>query len=340
MIVPQNVRFSGLKRVLFDYLDEIARIRQDNPNLAPQQSLFFTFLTFPWLVDMRALTDEQREYQERLKLQLAQAGFNGERAKEALNEILANDVHLRECCPTSLQLAGYFDAQFLAAALDATCHGATRERLEFAFEDFEAATYHQRFRRIALSHLFNFEMKGDNVMFKGSDPLSDIRIVRLNARAIPTILGESDLQGFLHTPGIGNCYVIEEDGASDVDDIQWLSEKREKAAFFTQVLQYFKGGVVHLGYSVPVFFPEWAGQVRRSGVFFLGELRRMPYEGGNKPYVVDDNARLGLEYGGEPPQSGLPSKRLRTGKASSGRRYRGPATTTNTVTEEPIRSTD
>ena len=67
MIVPPSERFAGLKQVLFDYLNEIAGIRRDNPNLAPQQSLFFTFLTFPWLVDLDALTEEQRAYQDRLK---------------------------------------------------------------------------------------------------------------------------------------------------------------------------------------------------------------------------------------------------------------------------------
>jgi hypothetical protein len=89
--------------------------------------------------------------------------------------------------------------------------------------------------------------------------------------------------------------VLEEEGASDVDDVQWLHERRQKALFFAQVLQYHKDGVVHLGYSTPVFLPDWAGQVRRSGVFFLGELRRSPYESGKTPYSVDAAAKEGLE---------------------------------------------
>ena len=51
----------------------------------------------------------------------------------------------------------------------------------------------------------------------------------MNAGAIPAVLGESSFQAFLHPPGIGNCFVFEEDGASDVDDVRWLSEKRQKA---------------------------------------------------------------------------------------------------------------
>ena len=281
--------------MLFGYVDEIAKIRQKNPNLVEQQALFFTFLTFPWLAAVDVLTDEQRAYQDRRKPEIAQLGFDGERAKQVLNEILAADVHLRECCPTALQLAGYFDAHFLTSAADAKREGAAQERLEFAFENFEAMTYHQRFRRIALSHLFNFDMAGDSIVLEGSALLGDIRIERLDTRAIPAILGESGFQAFLHPPGIGNCFVFEEEGASDVDDVQWLSEKRQKALYFAQVLQYYKDGVVHLGYSAPVFLPEWPGQVRRSGLFFLGELRRMAYESGNKPYLIDDAAKDQLD---------------------------------------------
>lgn len=63
--------------------------------------------------------------------------------------------------------------------------------------------------------------------------------------------------------------------------------KAAEGLYFAQVLQYYKDGVVHIGYSAPVFLPEWAGQVRRSGVFFLGELRRVAYEGGDKPYLIN-----------------------------------------------------
>src|SRR5258708_4828430 len=100
MVVPQNERYPGLKRVLFDYVYEMAKIQQNNPNVAEQQALFFTFLTFPWLAAMDGLTEEQRLYQDRRKFEIAQLGFDGERAKEVLSEILAADVHLRECCPT------------------------------------------------------------------------------------------------------------------------------------------------------------------------------------------------------------------------------------------------
>ena len=165
------------------------------------------------------------------------------------------------------------------------------------FEDFEVLTYHQgRFKRIALSHIFNFEMSGDHTTVVGhKDPAGDIRIERLDASTIPFILGESGFQAFLHPPGIGNCFVVEEqEGASAENDLDWLMSRRSKAAYFVTVLQYLKDGVVHLGYTVRVFQPNWANQVRRSGLFFLRNPRRLPYSGGSKAYLIEevDKARL------------------------------------------------
>ena len=80
-----------------------------------------------------------------------------------------------------------------------------------------------------------------------------------------------------------------------MSDFEWLDRQRKKDAFFTQVLQYFKDGVVHLGYSVPVFSPTWAGEVRQSGLFFLGEIRRNAYENGNKRYRIAGPEKARLE---------------------------------------------
>src|SRR5258707_9839457 len=84
MVIPSNERYPGLKAVLFDFVDKIAKIRQDNPNLAEQQPLFFTFLTFPWLAVAEALTEDQRSYQDGRKIEIAQLGFDGERTKQIL----------------------------------------------------------------------------------------------------------------------------------------------------------------------------------------------------------------------------------------------------------------
>jgi hypothetical protein len=61
-----------------------------------------------------------------------------------------------------------------------------------------------------------------------------------------------------------------------------------ESLFFAEVLQYFKDGVVHLGYSVPFFLPNWAHQIRRQGLFFTGNPRRMAYQGGTKSYHLSE----------------------------------------------------
>jgi hypothetical protein len=70
--------------------------------------------------------------------------------------------------------------------------------------------------------------------------------------------------------------------------MQWLAAKRSKAYFFAEVLQYFKDGVVHFGYSVPFFQPHWAHQIKRVGLFFLGNPRLTAYESGKKLYFIAD----------------------------------------------------
>lgn len=293
-VIPPQERYGRLKELVFDYVDQVARIRSSNPTVAQQQpSLFFLFLCFPWLADESLFTSEQKSLIERRKGELSQLGFGGEHAKKQLKEVLANDKHLAECCPTPLHLANFLDTFFITAAADAKRQGATKEWLEYAFDEFAMTTYHQgRFKRVALSHLFNFEMDGNSMTLAG-DPvtLGDVRVERLDWNTIPGILGESGFQAFLHPVGVGNCFVVEEEGPSNVDDITWLSRKRQKALFLGQILQYFQDGVVHIGYSVPVFMPFWANQLRRVGLFFLGNPRRESYEDARKFYFLADTAK-------------------------------------------------
>jgi len=57
------------------------------------------------------------------------------------------------------------------------------------------------------------------------------------------------------------------------------------------VLQYYKDGVTHIGYTVPSFLPPWVNQTRRAGLFFIGNPRREPYERGAKLYHVKDDEK-------------------------------------------------
>lgn len=295
-VIPVGERYGRLKLTLFRYVETIAALRETNKVLAEQQPSFFLFLTFPWLADTSNLPVEERNFLERRKLEVTELGFDGARAKQDLDEIRANDKHLAECCPSPLQLANYLDTSFITGVADAKRAGAAQERLDFAFDEFESLTYKQgRFRRIALSHLFNFNMDGNSAVFSGdSSTAGDVRVERIDPVTIPSILGESGFQAFLHPPLAGNCFVIEEEPASAQDDMQWLAAKRAKAYFFAEVLQYYKDGVVHLGYSVPFFLPRWAHQVRRVGLFFVGSPRLSAYEAGKKLYFVSDAEKAHL----------------------------------------------
>lgn len=290
MVIPVAERYTKLKAILLEYVESIAAIRNANSNLAEQQQSIFFFLVFPWLADYAQLSAEQSAFLERRKLQAAEFKFDGERAKSVLEEIRANDKHLAECCPNTMFLANYLDSYFIKPVTDVRGTGTTKEQIEFAFSEFERQTYHQgRFKRIALSHLFNFNMDGNSITFDGdAKTVGSVRIERIDPNTIPKILGESGFQAFLHPLDAGNCFVVEEEGASDVDDFQWLRAKRSRAYFFAEVLQYFKDGVVHLGYSVPFFSPDWAHQIRRQGLFFLGNPRRTAYESGKKLYFLSE----------------------------------------------------
>ena len=287
MVIPESERYEKLKDLLSEYVGIVANIRDANRKLAQEWPQFFLFLSYPWIVDQIQLSSDQKDFLERRKREITELKFDGTEVKKRLEEVLRNDKHLAECCPTLLHLANFLDSFFITAVADAKRQGAAPERFDFAYDEFESLTYRQgRFKRIALSHMFNFEMEGNSAMFEADNAPANIRIERLDASTIPSILGESGFQAFLHPDGIGDCFVVEEEGASALDDFKWLVEKRQKAWNFAQVLQYFQDGVVHIGYSVPFFQPNWANQIRRAGLFFLGEPRRFPYEGAKKMYKL------------------------------------------------------
>jgi len=94
MVIPQTERCGALKQILFAHVDLIANLRNANPNVAKQQPSLFFFLSFPWLVEQNTLTVDQKDFLERRKLEAAQLGFDGERAKKQLQDILTADKHL------------------------------------------------------------------------------------------------------------------------------------------------------------------------------------------------------------------------------------------------------
>jgi hypothetical protein len=270
--------------VLFGYVEQVAELRRKHPAIA-QQVLPFVSLLFAWLAEQDAGA-EHLDWVPGRKKEVEEMGFNGADVKRSLEGILANDKHLRECFPALFNLAHFLDAFFITGASDLKLRGADPQALDLLFDEFLSTTYHQgRFKRIALSHLFNFDMVGNSTLF------SDVRVERLDENTIPTILGETGFRAFLHPTGVGNCFVVVEEQWTAQADYPWISEKHTRALMFAQVLQYFKDGVVHVGYSVPYFQPVWLNQIRRGGLFFLGNPRREPYEGGKRAFFVSEKEK-------------------------------------------------
>jgi hypothetical protein len=240
---------------------------------------------FPWLVDQEPGADKL-EWIPTRKKEIEALGFNGELFKQQLKQVLENDQHIRQCCQTLFNIAHFSDAFFITGASELRLRGADARAVEAWFDEFMTTTYHQgRFKRIGLSHLFNFDMEGNSAVF------GDIRVERLDDNTIPKILGETGFRAFLHPTGVGSCFVVAEEEWTEQQDYEWINQRHTRALTFAQVLQYFKDGVVHVGYSVPYFLPVWVNHVRRGGLFFLGNPRREPYEGGQKLYFVTDKEK-------------------------------------------------
>jgi hypothetical protein len=199
-VIPEAERFGRLKDFLIQWVDSVAAIKNANPQLEGEWPHFFVFLLYPWILEAAVLSDDQRALLEQRKREILGLNFNGEEAKGRLEEVLANDTHLHECCPTLLHLVNFLDGYFITAAADAKRQGA-ENRIDFAYSEFENLTYRQgRFKRVALSHLFNFDMEGNSSNIASDNVQANIRIERLDASTIPSILGESGFQAFLtHT---------------------------------------------------------------------------------------------------------------------------------------------
>jgi hypothetical protein len=190
MVVPESERYGQLKALVFEYVDIVARIRDTSPNLAQQWPQFFLFLAYSWIVDPTQLSAEQKEFLEHRKREITELKFDGAAVKRQLEDVLAGDKHLAECCPTLLHFANFLDTFFITATADAKRQGASQQRLDFAYDEFESLAYRQgRFKRIALSHIFNLDMEGNSSLFEAAGAKLNIRIERLDTNTIPGILG-------------------------------------------------------------------------------------------------------------------------------------------------------
>jgi hypothetical protein len=280
--IPLEERFPTLRDFLLEQTSSVGQIKKSYPKLIPQDTGAFLYLCAPWII---VPADEGQETLLKTgRQQFEAAGFHGLGVKAQLDKILNEDKHLRECCANVGQLAQYLDTRFITPSMNLLAAGATNEELRGRFEEFSKLTYEQgRFKTIGLYHIFNFAAHETSLR------LGDMRIERLESPTVSKILGEPSFPSFLHPQGVGDYFVItEREGPCD-DFIGWLIESQGRVERLVDVLKYFKDGIVHIDYAVPHFLPEWVNQTRKWGVFFLGSPRRLPFEMGSKPYLIDAN---------------------------------------------------
>lgn len=276
--VPEEERSPSIKTLLRKYVDLIARISAANPELARQHQNLFHFLSYVWLTDPAGDSEVEAGLNRRRE-EFAQLGFDGAEIKRELRQVLDEDKHLSECCSTLLNLAYFLDIEFISyAASHQNQSGISDEEYNNVFKSFSDYVYAEPFRTLALSHLYNFEAEDNDLLF------DVVRVVRLNASDISLILGEPNNQSFLHPHGVGDYFILTEATGPNDDLLRWLFDERFKATEFASILQYFKDGIVHVDYTVPYFFPRWVNQVRKRGIFYIGEPHRQWYAGGQKFY--------------------------------------------------------
>jgi hypothetical protein len=224
------------------------------------------------LPELRAIIDQR-------KAVISQSGFDGKSIAESLRQIRNGDPHLAECCPTLLHLARHLSFNFIHDCTLLLRQGGNDPQIDQLYESFLKLTYEQGpFRRAAFTHVFNLDIDGRDVT------IENFRIIRLNPDSKSELLKEDGISRyihpFLHPQGVGDCFIYANEGANDQNDDSWLQAKHAEATRFVMLLQYFKDGVVHVGYTVPRFYPDWAHQIRYEGLYLIGTPRRTAHSHG------------------------------------------------------------
>jgi Apea-like HEPN len=285
LIIAKEKRFVGLKKMLFAFAKSLKNALATTPNLiaVPQRDAFWA-LCLPWIIELE-IPNAQSQLLNQVRIRKAEillAGFEGDKAVEELVRTKAADSHLAECCPSLALLARHFSRNFISEALPFVDSETEGTHLEELYQSFEVMTYEQGpFRRSSFTHVFNLEIDGRDL------DIGDIRIIRLSPDFKGIVLGEQTQNPFLHPPGLGDCFIYSNEGASPENDESWLQARRSVAYQFVMVLQYFKSGLVHIGYTSYAFQPQWTHQIRREGLYFIGDPRRIPYQGGQALYKID-----------------------------------------------------
>jgi hypothetical protein len=280
--IPLEERSELLKPTLRKYAEIICKIRQERTQLAREHQHLFLFLVYPWVAEAGGDAALDTKFAAD-RAEYSALGFRGDEIADELRQLLNDDRHLRECCFSALNLAHFLDIEFVTyAAFHLEQKPFSDDEYEKVFSGFSDYVYSQPFKTVSASHLYNFESDDENLFFEG------LRVVTLEFATISNILGETNNRSFIHPHGVGQYFVVTEQFGPNDNVFDWLWNERQKATEFASILQYFKDGVVHVDYTVPHFFPLWVNQIRKQGVFYLGDPHRLWYAAGERFYHLSN----------------------------------------------------
>jgi hypothetical protein len=256
--IPENQRSPNFKTHLRMWVADVEAVRKAHPEVLKEIGSGFYFLAYYWLVPAE---QHSALYKEKHDL-IHSSGFEGERVITEIEQILSEDKHIKECCDTALNLANLVDYFIFDAVTLSEENKLTDDAYDELFLRFSQITYSQAFRKLTLSHLYNFDSPEKILRF------NRVQIMRLEASDILEVIGDVAVYNFLHNHQTGDFFVITEslDGCPNIVD--WLFSERAISLDFVGVLQYYKDGMVDVDYTTPYFLPEWVNRI--VSIPFLG----------------------------------------------------------------------
>jgi hypothetical protein len=284
-IIPAEQRYPDLKTKLDSFVSAIHAVVAKVPAFDKREGNLFTALLRPWLLAEN--TDPTIKQQSDPARGIAlHAGFPAEQLADEVRIIFNNDQHLRECCGEPLGLAYALDGLYVWPAVVLLLEGAP-DRIQELFLNFTRTVYEQGpYTKAAYSHIFNFSCTTDEIN------LSPLAIRRLSSQEVASVLGGPSMPThltWLQPPQVGTFFVIQEETGAVENLFDWLWDSHYKAVEMFRVVQYHKDGLAYVDYSSLLFRPAWVNHLRKLGLFYVGNPRRLPYLNGNRPFELADN---------------------------------------------------
>lgn len=204
------------------------------------------------------------------------AGIDGEDLYKIFTdksqEIFQHDEHLSICCGgITMNLATAIDLFCLKSIYNTETflnENISKELLNKFIDSFIKQLYEDQYKRSAIFHLFNLEVKDEIKLQFG-----EWKIIKIPQGSIPTILGESTPFSRLHFPDVGNYFLLFEDREQPNDSVTWIKKLYQEVVQIEGILQFVKDEIINIDYYTFYFTPNWVNQIWRMGNFYYGKIR-------------------------------------------------------------------